>query len=231
MTTTLTHTAAVLLIAGLLPIFLPNVLPQDVQRILELIGGGLVTALGLFLLHRRLTGGHDHIHIGGGHHHHHHHGHDHDHTHDHPHPHDHDHVHGVTTHVHGPHTHVHGVATAPAEAPVAAVRPEKVGWQQLIVLGVSGGIVPCWDAFFLLVVAIGAGRLWVALPLLLAFSAGLAGVLVAIGVGVVCARNFADKRWGGVERLRPLVRALPLLSALFITAMGLWLCYASFHAD
>ena len=223
-----------LLLAGLLPIFLPNVLPQDVQRVLELVGGGLVTALGLFLLHRRLTGGHDHIHIGGGHHHHHH-GHDHDHTHDHDHDHthhhDHDHVHGVTTHVHGPHTHVHGVTTAPAEAtaPVVAVPAEKVGWWRLIVLGVSGGIVPCWDAIFMLVVAIGAGRLWLALPLLLAFSAGLAGVLVAVGVGVVYASNFAGKRWGGVERLRPLVRALPLLSALFITAMGLWMFYSSFH--
>ena len=64
---------------------------------------------------------------------------------------------------------------------------------------------------------------------MLAFSAGLAGVLVAIGVGVVYARNFAGRRWGGTERLRPLVRALPLVSAVFITLMGLWLCYGSFH--
>ena len=70
-TTTLTHTAAVLLIAGLLPLFFPGAPPADVQRILELAGGLLVAGLGVFLLLRRLTGGHDHIHLGGGHHHHH----------------------------------------------------------------------------------------------------------------------------------------------------------------
>ncbi len=203
-TTTITHTAAVLVVAGLLPLFFRDAPPADVQRILELTGGVLVAALGIFLLQRRLTGGHDHIHIGGGHHHHH--GHDHDHSH----PHD---------HVHEPHD--PGIATA--------VRPEKVGLWRLIVLGVSGGIVPCWDAIAMLAVAISAGQLWLGLPLLLAFSAGLAGVLVAVGVGVVYASRFAGRRWGGTERLRPLVRALPLASAAFITLMGLWLCYGSFH--
>ena len=36
-----------------------------------------------------------------------------------------------------------------------------------------------------------AQRLWLGLPLLLAFSAGLAGVLIALGIGVVYARNLA----------------------------------------
>ena len=225
-TTTLTHTAAVLAVAALLPLFFPHAPPAEVQRILELIGGLLVAGLGVFLLSRRLTGGHDHIHIGGGHHHHHHHGHDH--THDHGHDHSHDHV-------HEPHTHVHGVTTAPAAAvgvttaPHPGMRPEKVGWWRLIVLGVSGGIVPCWDAIAMLGLAISAGQLWLGLPLLLAFSAGLAGVLVAIGVSVVYARNIADKRWGGSERLRPLIRRCRWSARLFITGMGLWLCYASFH--
>ena len=205
-TTTITHTAAVLAVAALLPLFFRDTPPKDVQRVLELAGGVMVAGLGLFLLQRRLTGGHDHIHIGGGHHHHHHHGHDHDHSHPH------DPVHE---------THDHGAATA--------LPREKVGLWRLIVLGVSGGIVPCWDAIAMLALAISAGKLWLALPLLLAFSAGLAGVLVAIGVGVVYASNFAGRRWGGTERLRPLVRALPLVSAAFITLMGLWLCYGSFH--
>ena len=79
----------------------------------------------------------------------------------------------------------------------APCRRKRWDWWRLIVLGVSGGIVPCWDAIAMLGLAISAGQLWLGLPLLLAFSAGLAGVLVAIGVSVVYARNFADKRWGG----------------------------------
>jgi ABC-type nickel/cobalt efflux system permease component RcnA len=198
-TTTLTHTTAVLVVAGLLPLFFHDAPPAEVQRILELTGGLLVAALGVFLLQRRLTGGHDHIHIGGGHHHHHH------------------------SHDHEPHVH------DAAPGAVVVTPPGKVGLWRLIVLGVSGGIVPCWDAIAMLGLAISAGRLWLGLPLLLAFSAGLAGVLVAIGVGVVCARNFAGKRWGGMDRFRPVIRALPFVSAAFITAMGLWLCYTSLH--
>jgi len=211
-TTTLTHTAAVLLIAGLLPLFFPGAPPADVQRVLELAGGLLVAGLGAFLLLRRLGGGHDHIHIGSGHHHRH--GHDHG---------DHTHHHHAHDHAHEPHT--HGAATALAISPKA----EKVGWWRLIVLGVSGGIVPCWDAIAMLGLAISSGRTWLGLPLLLAFSAGLAGVLVAIGIGVVYASKFAGARWGGSDRWRRLFQALPLVSATFITVIGLWLCYSSMH--
>ena len=59
------------------------------------------------------------------------------------------------------------------------------GWTRVILLGVGGGIIPCWDAVMLLLVAISAGRLGFAVPLLLAFSVGLALVLVALGIGVV----------------------------------------------
>jgi ABC-type nickel/cobalt efflux system permease component RcnA len=73
--------------------------------------------------------------------------------------------------------------------------------------------------------------LWLAVPLLLAFSAGLAGVLVALGMSVVWARNWAVARWGGGERMAKAVRALPLVSAAIITALGLWLCYDSLHPE
>jgi ABC-type nickel/cobalt efflux system permease component RcnA len=196
---TLTHTAAVLILAALLPRFFPNAVPAKVQTALSLVGGLLIAGLGLWLLLRRLGGRADHFHLGGGHHHHHHHGHDHDHDHG--------------------HLHTHG--------PGGEVRP--VGWWGLVVLGVSGGIVPCWDAIAMLCVAVSAQRLWLGLPLLLAFSAGLAAVLIALGVSVVHARNWAGARWGG--QFRRVVRALPLASAALITVMGLWLCYDSFHPD
>jgi ABC-type nickel/cobalt efflux system permease component RcnA len=96
-----------------------------------------------------------------------------------------------------------------------------------VVLGISGGLVPCWDAILMLGFAISAQRLWLGLPLLLAFSAGLAGVLIAIGVAVVYLKGFASSRWGENR----LVRALPIISAVLVTAMGLWLCYDSVHAN
>ena len=93
-------------------------------------------------------------------------------------------------------------------------------------MGISGGIVPCWDAIFLLGFAIITQRLWLAVPLLLAFSAGLAGVLVVIGMVVVYAKGFASAGWGESR----LVRALPVVSAALITVLGLWLCYDSVQA-
>jgi ABC-type nickel/cobalt efflux system permease component RcnA len=177
--TTITHTAAVLILAAILPILFPNTVPATVQALLGLIGGLLIAGLGMWLLLTRLAGRADHIHLGGGHHH-------------------------------------HGVETEQA-------RP---GWVGLVLLGISGGIIPCWDAIAMLALAISTQRLWLGLPLLLAFSAGLAGVLVAIGIAVVRARELASSRFEG-ERFKLFIRVLPIVSAVVITVLGLWLCYES----
>jgi ABC-type nickel/cobalt efflux system permease component RcnA len=97
---------------------------------------------------------------------------------------------------------------------------DRSGWWRVIQLGVGGGIVPCWDAVLLLGFAIATQRLALALPLLLAFSAGLAAVLVAIGVGVVYAHGAGGARWSESR----LWRALPIVSAAVLIVLGLWLC-------
>ena len=95
----------------------------------------------------------------------------------------------------------------------------------VIVLGISGGLIPCWDAIAMFGFAISSERRWLALELLLAFSAGLAAVLIVIGILIVRLKSFASSRW---ESNR-LFRALPLISAFTVTLMGLWLCYESVH--
>lgn len=92
-------------------------------------------------------------------------------------------------------------------------------------LGISGGIVPCWDAIVILLVGLSADLLARALVLLLAFSAGLASVLIVLGLVVVYARGFAASRWGESR----LMKSLPLISAATVTALGFWLCYDSIH--
>ena len=127
-------------------------------------------------------------------------------------------------HVGGGHHHHHHHQSP---EPVTPADNNKVGWLSLIILGISGGIVPCWDAILMLGFAISAQRVWLALPLLLAFSAGLAGVLVVIGLGVVYLKGFADSRMSESR----LIRLLPLASAALVTLMGLGLCYESVHAN
>lgn len=185
--TTLTHTGAVFVLAIVFLISPPAA--GLIYYVQGLVGGLLITGLGLWLLLQRLFGRPDHIHIGG-----------------------HSHHHYEPAHI----PHSEGGA---------------VHWWHLLLLGMRGGLVPCWDAILLLCLAISAGRLWLGVPLLLAFSAGLAGVLVALGIGVVWARNWAVARWGGSDRMGKAVRALPLLSAAVITMLGLWLCYDSLHAE
>jgi ABC-type nickel/cobalt efflux system permease component RcnA len=195
--TTFTHTGVVLVLAAVLWLGFPEGISDDqrggIQRGLELGGGILVAGLGFWLLLRRLEGKADHVHLGGSGHHHHHHHHDHDHDH---------------THHHHDHTHTHS-------------HPAQGGWRALIALGIQGGIVPCWDAVALLVVAVTMNKLWWALPLLLAFSAGLAGVLVTIGILVVQTKLLAGKRWENSRAFR----ALPLISAVLVSLLGLGLCF------
>jgi nickel/cobalt exporter len=55
----------------------------------------------------------------------------------------------------------------------------------LLALGVAGGLVPCWDAVGLVVMAEAVGRLGLALGLVAAFSLGLGVALTAIGLVAV----------------------------------------------
>jgi nickel/cobalt transporter (NicO) family protein len=205
--TTLTHTGVVIAIAVALRFFVPHGRlsasgQQQLQTALELGGGLLVVGLGFWLLLRRLTGQADHFHLGShGHHHH-------DHS-------SHSHEPGHADHHHGEHGHVHVLAPA----------GQSVSWWGLIILGINGGIVPCWDAIVVLLLAVSTNRLSLALPMLLAFSAGLASVLVLFGVLVVRTKSLAGPCWQGSR----LFKALPVLSALVVSVLGLWLCYDSFR--
>ncbi|MGE3809781.1 MAG: hypothetical protein AB7K24_34385, partial [Gemmataceae bacterium] len=203
--TTITHTGGVILLALALKYVFHDVNPASMQSGLELVCGLLITGLGFWLLMCRLAGKADHIHIGGGHHHHHHHGHDHDHEHQDGH----DHAHA--DHYHDEHGHTHPLPSEP------------VGLRSLVLLGITGGIIPCWDAIVMLLFAISAQKLWLAVPLLLAFSAGLAGVLIAIGIGVVMFKGYAGAKMSHSRAYR----ALPVVSAILVMILGLILCSSS----
>ena len=97
--------------------------------------------------------------------------------------------------------------------------PDEVSLTSLVALGASGGLVPCPSALVLLLSAIALGRVGVGLILLVAFSLGLAGVLMAIGLVVLYAKHLLpDSRKSAAH---PAFRLLPVASAAIIVCVGL----------
>ena len=90
-------------------------------------------------------------------------------------------------------------------------------FRSLLAVGVSGGLLPCPSALVVLLAAISLHRVAFGLLLIVAFSAGLALTITAIGCAAVLARG-AFRR---VSFEGPLVRLLPAASALVILAAGL----------
>jgi ABC-type nickel/cobalt efflux system permease component RcnA len=103
--------------------------------------------------------------------------------------------------------------------------PDEVSLGSLIALGASGGLVPCPSALVLLLSAIALGRVGLGLILLVAFSLGLAGVLMAIGLLVLYAKNLLPDSRKSAEH--PAFRLLPVASAAVIVCIGLIMTAAS----
>lgn len=125
------------------------------------------------------------------------------------------------THTHGGSTHSH-------------VPPAKVTWRNLLALGISGGLLPCPSALVVLLSAIALQRVGYGLLLVVAFSAGLAGVLTGVGLLFLYARRFVERpshrfaRGFAESFANGFARALPMLSALVITCAGAAICYGAF---
>jgi len=100
----------------------------------------------------------------------------------------------------------------------AAIRvPQPVSTRQLLILGIMGGIVPCPAALVVLLSAVALHRIALGFFLIVAFSFGLAAVLIGIGLLMVHAGRFVS-RWNPDSQM--VRRHLPLVSAAFITIIG-----------
>jgi nickel/cobalt transporter (NicO) family protein len=87
----------------------------------------------------------------------------------------------------------------------------------LIALGASGGLVPCPSALILLLSAISIGRVGLGMILLVAFSLGLAVVLMATGMAVLYAKNLFPER---KSKSGVFFRYMPVISAAAIVVIG-----------
>jgi ABC-type nickel/cobalt efflux system permease component RcnA len=203
LTVTATHTAGVFALGFIAMFASKYILPGDLYPWLSLISGLIVVFIGVSLLATRIRSARGN----------HHHG-DHKHgmgdTHGHVHEHSHRHAHpdGIANHVHGPGAHSH-------LPPGADGSP--VTWKKLTALGISGGLLPCPSALVVLLSAIALGRIGFGLLLIVAFSAGLAGVLTGIGLLMVYAKRLFER----FSTTGPLVHWLPVFSAAIVSVIGI----------
>ena len=114
-------------------------------------------------------------------------------------PHDHDHEHAGHHHAH---SHHHGGASG--------------GWRGVLALGASAGLLPCPSALVVLLSALAQREVALGLVLILAFSAGLAATLTALGLAVVRTGRLGAR----VPAARGLVAALPAVSTVLILLVG-----------
>ena len=80
-------------------------------------------------------------------------------------------------------------------------------------------MVPCPSALVLLLIAISLGHIGLGLLLLVSFSLGLAGVLMAIGMLVIYAKQYLPDPVKTSQH--PMFRLIPVLSAFVIVCIGL----------
>ena len=203
---TLTHTIGVFAL-GLATLYASRyILPEKLYPWLGFISGLIIVVIGIVLFCKRylalLRGEfeeHDH-------------GHPHSYSHSHTHDYDHDCHHHDDEHGH----HHHEIPVVSPEQSRRVELPERVTLGNLFALGVSGGIVPCPEALIVLLSAISLHRIGFGLLLIVAFSIGLAIVLVGIGMMMVYARRFAE-RFSGDGKI---IQRLPLVSSVIISILG-----------
>jgi ABC-type nickel/cobalt efflux system permease component RcnA len=206
---TATHTAGVYLLGAVTLYASHYVVPERLYPWMGVVSGLIIAVLGGYLFLRRYAGEtHTHSHV--------HtpmqaypHGHTHAHTHGHP------HVHYDTSHheLAHHHSHTHAVSLEHHHE-----QGQSVSFRQLLALGVTGGIIPCPAALVVLLSAFALHRVGFGLLLIVAFSIGLAAVLIAVGLVMVYAQNLLS-HWQGEGQL--VRRWLPMTSAVTITAFGL----------
>ncbi len=114
------------------------------------------------------------------------------------------------------HYHHHGDGRVHSHLPPGA-DGSPITWKSLLVLGISGGLLPCPSALVMLLSASALGNIGLGMTLVVAFSLGLALVLSAIGLILV----YAKQNFNKLPKQITAVKFLPAISAMFVMLLGL----------
>lgn len=219
---TLSHTLVVWVVAlGGMWLF-GGVNAESTEPYFQLASGVLIVVIATWMLWRTRREQIAAEHYHHDHDHRHHHGHSHDHGHGH-HDHHHDHDEFEEAEERGLEVTTGGFIDAHEMAHAEDIRRRfansSVTTGQIILFGLTGGLIPCPGAITVLLLCLQLQRLALGVVLVLCFSIGLAITMVASGVIAAVSVKQVTKRWSGFGEI---VRRAPYVSGGVILIVGLY---------
>jgi len=224
---TLSHTAVVWLVA-LAGLWLGRQWEGEaLESWFQLLSGVMIISIAAWMAWRVFNNksacGHDHSHD---------HGHSHGHGHGHAHHEHHEHGRACTQdHGHAPHEsrdHGHDQGAHDEAMTLRHQYPQHhATTRQVIMFGLTGGLLPCPASISVLLVCLQLKKLALGMALVLCFSIGLAATLVAAGVVAALGARHAASRMG---RFTAWLDKAPLISAAMIAAVGVYVTVQGLQA-
>ncbi|MBA3015613.1 MAG: sulfite exporter TauE/SafE family protein [Proteobacteria bacterium] len=219
---TFTHTFSVIMLGIIAKALSHTYTETQLHAWLGLGSSILILIVGIWMLTQRLGGqGGHHSHLFG------HGGHGHGHGHGHSHGPSLAHDHGKDEHQRHSSDleHDHGHDQKPSIEVGGGRATEKQAYKKwnLLILGISGGLVPCPAAIATLLAAIAAGRIAQGLTMAIFFSVGLGVVMMTIGVVLSHAGRLTEQ----IAANQEFGRRMGIVSAVVITVLGAYTLYHS----
>lgn len=149
-----------------------------------------------------------------------------DHAHDHDHGHEHTHA---AVEVVKDENDVYQDAHERAHAEDIAKRfaSRTVTTPQIVMFGITGGLMPCPAAFTILLVCLQLKRATLGFAIVGAFSFGLALTMVSVGAMAAWSVQKAQKRFSGFGEA---MRKAPYISCALLTLLALYMAWSGWHA-
>ena len=93
---------------------------------------------------------------------------------------------------------------------------------QIVVFGLTGGLIPCPASITVLLLCLQVGKFGLGAALVLCFSVGLALTMVLAGAGAALGARHVSTRWPSLEAL---ANRAPYFSSAIISLVGLYTIY------
>ncbi|MHC2331444.1 nickel/cobalt efflux transporter [Bradyrhizobium sp. USDA 4454] len=97
---------------------------------------------------------------------------------------------------------------------------------QIILFGLTGGLIPCPAAITVLLLCLQLKQFSLGFVLVLCFGIGLALTMVSVGVAAALSLHHVERHWGGFSRF---ARRAPYVSAVLIVLVGLYTGWLGLH--